>query len=133
MSDTENNGEQRELSVKEEYQLWRKNCRYMYEFVTETALTWPSLTIQWLPNHTTEDGIINTKLLLGTHTSGNDQNYLKVAETHLSAGGEQKANSRIKIVQKYTNNREICRARYMPQDFNIVGSINGSGKLICTT
>lgn len=129
MSDTENNGEQRELSVKEEYQLWRKNCRYMYEFVTETALTWPSLTIQWLPNHTTEDGIINTKLLLGTHTSGNDQNYLKVAETHLSADGEQKANSRIKIVQKYTNNREICRARYMPQDSNIVGSINGSGEV----
>ncbi|KAI5963853.1 HAT2 [Candida theae] len=129
MADIENIGEQKELSIKEEYQLWRKNCRYMYEFVTETALTWPSLTIQWLPNTSTENGIINTRLLLGTHTSGNDQNYLKVAETHLSESGEQKANSRIKIVQKFTNNQEICRARYMPQDPNIVGTINGSGEV----
>ncbi|KAI5954265.1 HAT2 [Candida jiufengensis] len=121
----EKNEEQQELSIKEEYQLWRKNCRYMYEFVSETALTWPSLTIQWLPNHTIENGIINTKLLLGTHTSGNDSNYLKIAETQISAG--EKANSRIKIVKKFENQEEICRARYMPQDLNIVGTINGAG------
>ncbi|KAI5962286.1 HAT2 [Candida pseudojiufengensis] len=119
------NGESQELSIKDEYQLWRKNCRYMYEFVSETALTWPSLTIQWLPNHTTENGVINTKLLLGTHTSGNDSNYLKIAETQISAGG--KANSRIKIIKKFENQEEICRARYMPQNPTIVGTINGAG------
>ncbi|KAI3404542.1 HAT2 [Candida oxycetoniae] len=123
------NDEAKELSVKEEYQLWRKNCRYMYEFVSETALTWPSLTIQWLPNHTIEGGLINTKLLLGTHTSGNDQNYLKVAETQISNDGVTKANSRIKITEKFANEEEICRARYMPQDTNIVGTINGAGRV----
>lgn len=121
--------ETKELSIKEEYQLWRKNCRYMYEFVSETALTWPSLTIQWLPNHTTQDGVINTSLLLGTHTSGNDTNYLKVAETQISADGTATANSRIKITKKFENTQEICRARYMPQDTNIVGTINGSGQV----
>lgn len=117
------------LSIKEEYQLWRKNCRYMYEFVSETALTWPSLTIQWLPNHTITNGLIDASLLLGTHTSGQDTNYLKVASTELLADGKVKANSKIKIIQKLGNNAEICRARYMPQDSSIVATINGLGQV----
>lgn len=117
------------LSIKEEYQLWRKNCRYMYEFVSETALTWPSLTIQWLPNHTVSNGLIDASLLLGTHTSGQDTNYLKVASTELLADGKVKANSKIKIIEKLENEAEICRARYMPQDPNIVATINGLGQV----
>ncbi|RCK63964.1 Histone acetyltransferase type B subunit 2 [Candida viswanathii] len=117
------------LSIKEEYQLWRKNCRYMYEFVSETALTWPSLTIQWLPGHTEKDGIAEANLLLGTHTSGQDTNYLKVASTELLVKEGAKANSKIKITAKLENSAEICRARYMPQDPNIVATINGLGQV----
>ncbi len=117
------------LSIKEEYQLWRKNCRYMYEFVSETALMWPSLTIQWLPNYTTTNGLIDAKLLLGTHTSNQSANQLKVASTQLLADPNVKANSKIKTVQKLENNAEICRARYMPQDANIVATINGLGEV----
>ncbi|ABN67314.1 histone acetyltransferase subunit [Scheffersomyces stipitis CBS 6054] len=124
---------QRELTIKEEYQLWRKNCRYMYEFVSETALTWPSLTIQWLPQHTEEDGVIQSKLLLGTHTSGEDTNYLKVASTELPSSqpteSAKKATSRIKISKKLTNDYEINRARYMPQDPDTVATINGEGNI----
>ncbi|KAG7662198.1 HAT2 [[Candida] subhashii] len=132
---TAENGEaQGELTIKEEYQLWRKNCRYMYEFVSETALTWPSLTIQWLPETTTNDdeGAIDAKLLLGTHTSGEDKNYLKLATTQIpidSSIGSKKPNSRIKIIKKFENNAEICRTRYMPQDPNIVATINGLGEV----
>lgn len=120
-----------ELSIKEEYQLWRKNCRYMYEFVSETALTWPSLTIQWLPEYQEHDGIIDAKLLLGTHTSGEDANYLKVASTQLPGknSGTSKANSRIKITKKFENKYEINRARYMPQDPSIISTINGEGQI----
>ncbi|KAK6454762.1 histone acetyltransferase subunit [Scheffersomyces xylosifermentans] len=132
--ETDDNG-QSELTIKEEYQLWRKNCRYMYEFVSETALTWPSLTIQWLPEYKEEDGIISSKLLLGTHTSGEDSNYLKVASTELpsssNSAGEsaKKATSRIKIVKKLENKFEINRARYMPQDSTTVATINGEGEI----
>lgn len=133
---------QRELSIKEEYQLWRKNCRYMYEFVSETALTWPSLTIQWLPEHTKneEEGAIDSRLLLGTHTSGEDTNYLKVASTQLPLSSTpkndgtdenkgKKVTSRIKVTKKFQNNFEINRARYMPQDSSIVSTINGEGEI----
>ena len=99
-----------ELSINEEYQLWRKNCRYMYEFVSETALTWPSLTIQWLPEHTIEGDAYESTLLLGTHTSGEDTNYLKIANTQIpvSSSGD-KPMSRLKITKKFANNHEINR------------------------
>ncbi|RLV89817.1 Histone acetyltransferase type B subunit 2 [Spathaspora sp. JA1] len=120
-----------ELTIKQEYQLWRKNCRYMYEFVSETALTWPSLTIQWLPEYTSNNGIIDGKLLIGTNTSGEDKNYLKVATTQLPESNSQvKVNTRLKIIQKFENNAEICRARFMLQNSNIVATINGLGEIV---
>jgi histone-binding protein RBBP4 len=120
---------QNEVTIKEEYELWRKNCRYMYEFVAETALTWPSLTIQWLPDHVDEDDVINSRLLLGTHTSGEDTNYLKLANTQLPSNKTAKANTRLKIIKKFENNFEINRARYMPQQPEIVATINGGGEI----
>lgn len=135
MSDTEGadnaNGE---LSIKEEYELWRKNCRYMYEFVSETALKWPSLTVQWLPDYTTEgdSGAYNCKLLLGTNTSGQETDYLKLALTTIPSGGVAggaNVNTRIKVIRKYENPLEINRARYMPQDPNTVATINGDGQV----
>lgn len=119
-----------EMSINEEYQLWRKNCRYMYEFVSETALTWPSLTIQWLPEHEKDGDAYQAQLLLGTHTSGEDTNYLKLANTQIPVeSGANKVMSRLKITKKYANNHEINRARYMPQDPNIIATINGAGEI----
>ncbi|QEL61746.1 histone acetyltransferase type B subunit 2 [Candidozyma auris] len=108
--------DQQELNIKDEYELWRKNCKYMYEFINETALTWPSLTVQWLPTSDTADEAINARLLLGTHTSGEGQNHLKVASTQLPVKGSgKKVSSKIKITQKLECSSEVNRARYKPQ------------------
>lgn len=129
--------EQQEVNIKDEYELWRKNCRYMYEFVSETALTWPSLTVQWLPTSQNTGNAIDAKLLLGTHTSQEAKNFLKVASTQIPATTEksveedskQKISSKIKITQKFECDSEVNRARYMPQDPNIVATINGNGAI----
>ena len=44
------------------------------------ALEWPSLTVQWLPEVTRSDGKDYEvhKVILGTHTSGSEQNHLMV-------------------------------------------------------
>ncbi|EGV61148.1 hypothetical protein CANTEDRAFT_116503 [Yamadazyma tenuis ATCC 10573] len=122
-----------ENTIKEEYKLWRENCRFMYEFVSETALKWPSITVQWLPGHHKDDsnGLYESSLLLGTHTSGEDINFLKVASTQLpiTKTEDSKVNSRIKITKKFKNNSEINRARYMSQDPNTVATINGMGEV----
>lgn len=129
------NDEQQEVNIKDEYELWRKNCRFMYAFVSETALTWPSLTVQWLPSHKV-DKVIEAELLLGTHTSGEDINYLKLASTQIpnakcidESGVKPRANSKIKVNKKFKTASEVNRARFMPQDPNIVATINGTGEI----
>ena len=74
--------QEKPLSVDEEYDLWKSNVPLMYDFVSETRLTWPSLTVQWLPTPVQEldGGFIKQELIIGTHTSGEEENYLKFAE-----------------------------------------------------
>lgn len=143
--------EEPELDIKDEYKLWRENCKFMYEFVSETALTWPSLTVQWLPEYQVNE-VINAKLLLGTHTSGEEKEYLKLASTQLpkkvvsavsstetsrepkseekeADKPKEKVSSIIKISKKFPVECEINRARYMPQDANIVAALLNNGKI----
>lgn len=144
--DEEEENPQKELSIQEEYQLWRKNCPVMYEFVSETALTWPSLTVQWLPDQEVTSTGINQRLILGTHTSGEDTDYLKIASTQLPKSllniksekedeeadvnpveQRQGVNARLKVTKKYKHENEVNRARYMPQEPTLISTISGSG------
>lgn len=126
-----------ELDIKEEYQLWRKNCKFMYEFVSETALTWPSLTVEWLPEYIEDEdnNVINARLLLGTHTSGSDKEYLKLASTKLpnpakvEKAAKTKVSSIIKISKKFQVQSEINRARYKPQDPSVASALLNSGEV----
>lgn len=49
------------------------------------ALEWPTLTIQWMPDKEvfSDKGFTRHRLLLGTHTSGQDNNYLQIATVNL--------------------------------------------------
>ncbi len=38
-----------ERLIQEEYTIWKKNTPFLYDLVTTTALEWPSLTCQWMP------------------------------------------------------------------------------------
>ena len=77
--------ETEERILNEEYKIWKKNTPFLYDLVMTHALEWPSLTVQWLPEvKRSNDGESNIhKLLLGTHTSNSEPNYLLVAEVLL--------------------------------------------------
>ncbi|ODV87094.1 hypothetical protein CANARDRAFT_15595 [[Candida] arabinofermentans NRRL YB-2248] len=147
-SDSDGEKSDSELTIVEEYKLWRKNCRYMYEFISETALTWPSLTIQLLPGgyyqnkKKTDDPNSNEykirNLLLSTHVNddADDLNYLKIGSFQIpnSLFGEESkntksVNSKLKIKKKFEcdSNNEINRARFMPQDERLIACIDGIG------
>jgi histone-binding protein RBBP4 len=36
--------------ILEEYKIWKKNSPFLYDTLYSHALTWPSLTVQWMPN-----------------------------------------------------------------------------------
>ena len=36
--------------INEEYKTWKKNSPFLYDLMLSTALDWPTLTTQWLPD-----------------------------------------------------------------------------------
>uniref|UniRef100_A0A1X7UZY3 Histone-binding protein RBBP4-like N-terminal domain-containing protein n=1 Tax=Amphimedon queenslandica TaxID=400682 RepID=A0A1X7UZY3_AMPQE len=74
-----------ERVINEEYKIWKKNTPFLYDLVMTHALEWPSLTVQWLPSIQKPEGKDFTvqKLLLGTHTSSDEQNHVVIANVKL--------------------------------------------------
>jgi hypothetical protein len=71
-----------ERLIDAEYKIWKKNTPYLYDFVLTHSLEWPSLTCQWLPTVRTmknNTSTIEHQLLLGTHTTDDEPNYLMIA------------------------------------------------------
>lgn len=139
--------EEQPTTIEEEYDLWLSNVPMMYDFVSETRLTWPSLTVQWLPTELKPrevNGIQlqRQELLIGTLTADDEPNYLKIAAIDLPESvvsssnppqGESDEknhhNSKIKITKKFKHDFEVTRARFMPQSPNIFATLNGKGTI----
>jgi len=83
--DDEYPDEVEERLVNEEYKIWKKNTPFLYDLVITHALEWPSLTVQWLPDRTEPEGKDYSvqELILGTHTSENEPNFLMRCEVQL--------------------------------------------------
>mmetsp|Transcript_14488 Transcript_14488/g.46829 ORF Transcript_14488/g.46829 Transcript_14488/m.46829 type:complete len:119 (+) Transcript_14488:2633-2989(+) len=69
--------------IHEEYKIWKKNAPFLYDLIMTHALEWPSLTIQWIPDPQRSSENVAQKLVLGTHTSNGEQNYLMIASIKL--------------------------------------------------
>lgn len=124
-----------ERKINEEYKIWKKNTPFLYDLVVTHALEWPSLTVQWLPDRKEPPGrdCSVQRLILGTHTSDEEPNYLMIAEVQLpledseldarqyddergQVGGFGAASAKVQIVHQINHEREVHRARYMPQN-----------------
>jgi histone-binding protein RBBP4 len=46
----ENTDEVEEQMIFEEYKIWKKNAPFFYDTLYSHALTWPTLTVEWLPS-----------------------------------------------------------------------------------
>ena len=88
------------------------------------------------------------RLLLGTHTSGEAENYIQIASVHLPkpagdldprnyeeereeiggyGGGDD---TRLQIIEKIPHEGEVNKARYMPQNPDIIASMSPSGQVL---
>ncbi|KAJ3674517.1 hypothetical protein LUZ60_005133 [Juncus effusus] len=130
-----------ERLINEEYKIWKKNTPFLYDLVVTHALEWPSLTVQWLPDREEPAGRDHTvqKMVLGTHTSDNEPNYLMLAQVQLPVedaegdarqyedeqgeiGGFGCATGKVQIIQQINHEGEVNRARYMPQNQFIIAT-----------
>ncbi|EPZ36662.1 putative histone-binding protein Caf1-like protein [Rozella allomycis CSF55] len=124
-----------EKIINEEYKIWKKNAPYLYDLVITHALEWPTLTAQWLPDKETPSDKDYTiqRVILGTHTSEGETNYLQIANVHMpkvptdleakhydeerkEVGGYGNAEARIQVTHRINHDGEVNRARYMPQN-----------------
>ncbi|KAI8854823.1 WD40-repeat-containing domain protein [Chytridium lagenaria] len=132
-----------EKTINEEYKVWKKNSPFLYDLIVTHALDWPSLTVQWMPDieRPADKDYTIQRLLLGTHTSDGEQNYLQIANVQLPSldvdeetaakkfdeergefGGYGASDSKIQVVQKINHDGEVNRARYMPLNPNIIAT-----------
>ena len=127
--------------IKEEHKIWKKNIQYLYDFVLAHSLEWPSLTCQWLPGVEKPDGKDYSihRVLLGTHTS-EEPNRLIIANMELPTEDVDIDRKRSrKVVLNYrkvkteveiNHEGEVNRARYMPQNPNIIGTKTPSSDVL---
>ena len=81
----EQNDDVENQMISQEYKIWKKNCPFLYDTVLSHALTWPSLTVEWLPTRDIPQGSDSSvqKLIIGTHTSDDEQNQLLIVKVRL--------------------------------------------------
>ncbi|EGO05289.1 hypothetical protein SERLA73DRAFT_174369 [Serpula lacrymans var. lacrymans S7.3] len=140
--------------INEEYKTWKKNAPYLYDMVITHAFDWPSLTCQWFPDKESPPNKPYTvhRLLLGTHTSGQAQDYLRIATVQIpkregvSADKLDRADyddergelgghtippqPRIQITQRINHDGEVNKARYMPQNPDLIATKAISGEVL---
>lgn len=137
--------------LNEEYKIWKKNTPFLYDLVITYLLEWPSATIEWLPIFEIgEDPDFKlNKLVMGTHTTNNDPNYLMIAKvkipkddilldiseytyahdkrtSHTSIG---QSNGNVEIEKRILHQGEVTIARYMPQNPNVIASKINNGEI----
>ncbi|KAK0481492.1 WD40 repeat-like protein [Armillaria novae-zelandiae] len=132
-----------------------KNAPYLYDLVITHALDWPSLTCQWFPDKESPPNKPYSihRLLLGTHTSGQAQDYLQIATVSIpkrdnSPGSDKLDRSdyddergelgghtippapRIQVIQRINHPGEVNRARYMPQNPDLIATKAVTGEVL---
>ncbi|EKD14733.1 uncharacterized protein L3040_002839 [Drepanopeziza brunnea f. sp. 'multigermtubi'] len=142
--------------INEEYKSWKKNAPFIYDFILSTALEWPTLTTQWFPDKKEPAGKNCTihRLLIGTYTSEGAQNYLQIANVEIPKGvvpdpydydeprgeiggyayrspqGTEHGAVRMTIEQKIDHPGEVNKARYQPQNPNMIATMAPGGRVL---
>ena len=131
----EQNEEEIDEIINQEYKVWKYNSHYLYDSLLTMAVEWPSLTVYWLPDLEIEDGIETQKIIIGTHTTGTEQNYLLICKIKLPHQNEEikspeisnfyyspeniekfkKISKKIEVEYRINHQGEVNRARAMPQ------------------
>ncbi|KAI8988877.1 nucleosome remodeling factor [Pilobolus umbonatus] len=127
--------EKRKKEIMDNYKQWKESAPMLYDMLITTNLTWPSLTCQWLPQQTKEDGCIHQGILIGTHTSDKEENYvevmnLSVPETTTKPSVGQKQKSQTHIIKKMAHPGEVNRARYQPYHPHIIATKARDGNVL---
>lgn len=148
-----------ELNLNEKkklnYEIWKKNTPFLYDYLNTTKLLWPSLTVQFFPDLTKIDnngnpGELNSqRLLFGSFNLDKsintlsiakfqylknlnkniDMNYLVYNEEIDEFELKYMFNTKLNVFQKINVNGDVNKAQYMPQNPNLIAISNNFGEI----
>ncbi|KAI8984557.1 WD40-repeat-containing domain protein [Mycotypha africana] len=124
--------ERQQKIINRDFNQWRKNAHLLYDMAIIRPLTWPSLTCQWLPQIKVEDGFIKQELILGTHTSDEETEYLEIHSFNVPEKqihpNHHKPN--LSPLKKIRHEGEVNRARYQPHNPDIIATKTRTGEVL---
>lgn len=130
-----------ERRIQLEYQTWKEEAPLLYDTLMTSILQWPSLSVECFPGSSDVNENDNTelKVLLGTHSSSRDTNFVKIYNMEVptensivngdaydsinkECGGILSDSCQIKEEKTIIHDGEVNRARYMPQNNNMIAT-----------
>ena len=136
-----------ETMIEQEFSIWKKNTPFLYDLMMAHGLIWPSLTVEWLPGSQAipDEGVVAYRLLLGSHTTGDAENYVWLAEVRVPddtqampplddnekgpGTGLKTIVDEVRLVSKAPHVGEVNRARHCPQKPTTVATKTISGEV----
>ncbi|EEB07351.1 CAF assembly factor complex subunit C [Schizosaccharomyces japonicus yFS275] len=140
------------LSTEQSYfhARWKKNARFLYDLLATHVLPWPSLTVQWFPDieRLPQKNCLRQRLLYGTHTPPDVKNHVDLANFELTdissmtldpskhydedagelGGYRTEQVCRFHPTQQMRHQGDVNRARYMPQNPDIIATMSSGGE-----
>lgn len=128
----------------DEYKIWKKNSPYLYDLFYNKSLEWPALTVSWSKRIADLTDSTKQELIYGTHTSGEEDNYLifaqvKIPNKNCTGYPEEDPkrddeNKKISSDEKIKNETcvkhhgDVNKIRVHPTEMNIVATKSSSGE-----
>lgn len=143
--------------TQDAYRVWKKNAPFLYDYLTTHPLLWPSLSVQFFPDlerlslsgSSSDPATVAQRLLVGTFTLGKHTDSISILRVPYYSDLARHINidrlnfhpdkqefevasvpsKKISEVQKINHVGDVNRARYMPQNPDIIASCNNMGAL----
>ncbi|CAD2099234.1 chromatin assembly factor 1 subunit, putative [Plasmodium vinckei] len=119
----------------EKYIIWRRNTPFLYSSLLKHKLDWPSLTVEFIGvenSFKSKTGYFTNKILLGTHTSNQDSEYVYIGETKSPLYSAKEDVLQYENYTGFINNKKKKRGHPLPS-FEIKAKLLHPGEVIRAT
>ncbi|EUD67606.1 histone-binding protein RBBP4 [Plasmodium inui San Antonio 1] len=116
----------------ERYIIWRRNTPFLYNALLRNKLEWPSLTVEFIGIDNSFKGKTNyftNKILLGTHTSNQDSEYVYIGEVKAPLYSTKEDVLQFENYTGFINNKKKKKGQPLPS-FEVKAKLLHPGEVI---
>ncbi|KJP89872.1 hypothetical protein AK88_00328 [Plasmodium fragile] len=119
----------------ERYIIWRRNTPFLYNALLRNKLEWPSLTVEFIGvdnSFKAKTNYFTNKILLGTHTSNQDSEYVYIGEVKAPLYSTKEDVLQFENYTGFINNKKKKRGYPLPS-FEVKAKLLHPGEVIRAT